>query len=147
EWSAFLGVFRVSAVLRKNTAEARKTQRSCSGTSMTASASVDVLRKRAELVRAVRAFFHRRGFWEVETPVWSRESVVDAHLDPVPARMSLDPTSADRGLDGWLQTSPELHMKRLLAAGADAIFQITHAFRAAERGRGHNPEFTIVEWY
>lgn len=122
-------------------------------------ASWTTLHRRAELVRRLRAFFDDRGFLEVTTPVWSRDSVVDRHLDPVPTRLSLneadhqsaaaDSSSAISGGAnlGWLQTSPEQHMKRLLAAGATAIYQVTPVFRAGERGPLHNPEFTMAEWY
>ena len=109
------------------------------------------LRLRARLLRAVRGFFDERGFLEVETPIISADTVVDRHLDPfwVEAPFWVE-NSARRALSSrrlWLQTSPEFAMKRLLAAGGEAIYQITRAFRREERGALHNPEFTIVEWY
>lgn len=102
---------------------------------------------RAELLRRTRAFFDDRGFIEVETPLLSADTVIDRHLDPLASVMPDDPRQPDRGRRFWLQTSPEFAMKRLMAAGGEAIFQITRAFRAAETGRLHNSEFTIVEWY
>ncbi len=102
------------------------------------------LRLRASLLRQLREFFHDRGFLEVETPILSADTVVDRHLDPF---------SLDVGPNGgkpqtlWLQTSPEFAMKRLLAAGAEAIFQVSRVFRQEEQGPLHNPEFTLVEWY
>jgi lysyl-tRNA synthetase class 2 len=111
------------------------------------SASLDMLRRRAELLARVRRFFDERGFLEVETPLLSHDSVVDRHLDPLPLTLFADPRQPGRGERLWLQTSPEFAMKRLLAAGATAIYQITKAFRGGEAGRQHNPEFTIVEWY
>jgi lysyl-tRNA synthetase class 2 len=113
------------------------------------SATLGMLRLRAELLDFTRAFFRSRDFWEVETPILSRDVVVDAYLEPFVTR-------GDSGADGqktttrdelFLQTSPEFAMKRLVAAGASAIFQVTHAFRRDEIGERHNPEFTIVEWY
>jgi elongation factor P--(R)-beta-lysine ligase len=99
-------------------------------------ASLANLTKRAELLSGVRRFFASCGFLEVETPLVASEIIPELHIEP----MRLD--------DGtFLQASPELHMKRLLAAGAKAIFQVTRSFRAGERGELHNPEFTIVEWY
>ena len=104
----------------------------------------EMLHRRAELVKAVRRFFEDRGFLEVETPVISSDVVVDLHIDPI----SVDNSSLARsGGPTWLQTSPEFCMKRLLAAGAEAIYQITRAFRAGERGKYHNSEFTMLEWY
>jgi lysyl-tRNA synthetase class 2 len=100
------------------------------------SASLANLAKRAELLQNLRDFFVSRGFLEVETPLVATEIIPELHIEP----MRLD--------DGtFLQASPELHMKRLLAAGAGAIFQVTRSFRAGECGQLHNPEFTIVEWY
>jgi lysyl-tRNA synthetase class 2 len=100
------------------------------------SASLVALEQRAALLRKLRDFFHTHGFLEVETPLLSEEIIPELHIEPI---------RTDAGL--FLQASPELYMKRLLAAGAQAIFQVTRSFRADERGRLHNPEFTIVEWY
>src|SRR6186997_912581 len=110
-------------------------------------ASLDMLRRRAELLKQVRQFFDDRGFLEVETPILSHDVVVDRHLDPLSVTLFSDPRQPERGEKLWLQTSPEFGMKRLLAAGATAIYQITRAFRNAEIGSLHNPEFTMVEWY
>lgn len=116
-------------------------------TSFRPAANWDVLRLRAKLLRRVRAFFHERGFLEVETPILSADVVIDRHLDPLAAVLPDDPRRPDVGRRLWLQTSPEFHMKRLLAAEAGPIFQIARVFRAGEQGPRHNPEFTLVEWY
>lgn len=94
------------------------------------------LERRGELLRKLREFFYKRDFVEVETPLVATEIIPELHIEPM---------RVEGG--GYLQASPELHMKRLLAAGAQAIFQVTRSFRAGERGQLHNPEFTIVEWY
>ncbi len=102
------------------------------------------------LVR-IRSFFQEKGFIEVETPILSHDVCVDRHLHPIsiPAALVVPPeidSAADPALM-WLQTSPEFGMKRLLAAGATHIYQITKSFRFGERGIRHNPEFTMLEWY
>jgi lysyl-tRNA synthetase class 2 len=94
------------------------------------------LRRRAEMLARLRAFFAARGFLEVETPLLADEVIPELHIEPM---------SVEGGF--WLQASPELHMKRLLAEGLPAIFQVTRSFRKDERGWLHNPEFTMVEWY
>ena len=107
-------------------------------------ASWENLRRRAELLRRARQFFDERGFLEVETPLLSAETVIDRHLDP------FEVAGQGSGLQSarlWLQTSPEFHMKRMLAAGAEAIYQVARAFRHGERGPLHQPEFTMIEWY
>ena len=94
---------------------------------------------RAKLLRTIRQFFGSRQFIEVDTPILSADTVVDRHLEPFFMEVNGSPF--------FLQTSPEFAMKRLLAAGMTAIYQITHAFRREELGQLHNPEFTMVEWY
>ncbi len=108
-------------------------------------ASWDNLRLRAELLRRLREFFARHDFLEVETPILSADTVVDRHLDPFHVEVPRGPGGPPLRL--WLQTSPEFAMKRLLAAGGKAIYQVTRAFRLGEQGPLHNPEFTMVEWY
>ncbi len=103
-------------------------------------ASLETLKLRSHLVAFLREFFRANGYWECETPVMSREVILDANLAPFV-------THDVSGDAYYLQTSPEAGMKRLLSAGADAIFQITRAMRRGESGQLHNPEFTMVEWY
>jgi len=93
---------------------------------------------RFALTEKIREFFKARHVQEVETPVLSRASGTDAHLDYFETLGK--PTR-------YLMTSPEFHLKRLLAAGFGDIFEIAHAFRLDEVGRKHNSEFQLVEWY
>ncbi len=90
---------------------------------------------RSQLLHAIRSFFHDRSFTEVETPVRLRAPALEAHIDAEPSG------------DHWLRTSPELHMKRLLAGGLAPIFQLGPCFRRGERGDRHHPEYTMLEWY
>ncbi|HUG93916.1 MAG TPA: EF-P lysine aminoacylase EpmA [Planctomycetaceae bacterium] len=116
-------------------------------------ASLTTLRLRAGLRAALRRFFERHGYLEVETPILSHDVVVDAHLEPFVTRWDAAggglaaAGAVAGGRELFLQTSPEFGMKRLLAAGATAIYQVTRGFRNGERGRLHNPEFTLIEWY
>ena len=103
-------------------------------------ATLEFLKSRAAIIRRVRDFFESRSFLEVETPVLSRDTVVDRHLEPF-----VVPVGDDRPY--YQQTSPEFAMKRMIAAGADAIFQIARVFRRGDLGQKHNPEFTMLEWY
>ncbi|MCA9125823.1 MAG: elongation factor P--(R)-beta-lysine ligase [Planctomycetales bacterium] len=110
-------------------------------------ASVDALASRSEITWKLRKFFQERGFLEVHTPTLSHDTVVDRFINPIEVSgRALDlPELREKRL--YLQTSPEFCMKRLLAAGMQAIYQICPAFRASEKGEMHNPEFTMVEWY
>jgi lysyl-tRNA synthetase class 2 len=107
------------------------------------SAAPAALRERAALLTRLRGFFAAAGVLEVETPILSRAATSDPALASL-ASLWHGPGEA-RPLH--LHTSPELPMKRLLAAGSGAIYQICKVFRDGERGRLHHPEFTLLEWY
>ncbi len=93
------------------------------------------LRRRALIYEFTRTFFREQGFLEVETPARVPTVAPELHITPFES-------------EAWLlSTSPELYMKRMLAAGYDRLFQMSHCFRRGERGRWHNPEFTMLEWY
>lgn len=100
------------------------------------------LERRARILRAIRTFFDERGFIEVETPVRIAAPAPEAHID-----CPVVPSPDGIGGTTYLRASPELQMKKLLADGMRQIYQIGPCFREGERGRRHNPEFTMIEWY
>ena len=99
-------------------------------------ARIEHLKQRAELLAQARAFFAERNVIEVHTPVLAKHTVTEP-----------DVQSIEVPGYGYLQTSPEYQMKRLLAAGMPSCYQLGPAFRHGEQGRLHNPEFTMLEWY
>lgn len=103
-------------------------------------ATVEALRLRAGLLDTVRAYFREQGVLEVETPALAAAAVTDVHLASLEVHMS---GAAPR----YLHTSPEYHMKRLLAAGSGDIWQAARVFRGEELSHRHNVEFTLLEWY
>jgi len=101
----------------------------------TLAAKMPTLWFRARLIQAIRHFFTEKKYLEVETPYLIPAPAPELHIDAV------------AGGAGFLHTSPELCMKRLLAAGYPKMFQICKCFRQGERGGRHLPEFTLLEWY
>ena len=99
-------------------------------------ARIEHLKQRAELLAQARAFFAERNVIEVQTPVLAKHTVTEP-----------DVQSIEVPGYGYLQTSPEYQMKRLLAAGMPSCYQLGPAFRHGEQGRLHNPEFSMLEWY
>ncbi|MEE9411533.1 MAG: EF-P lysine aminoacylase EpmA [Methylococcales bacterium] len=107
-----------------------------------AACSLDVLQLRAQMLSQLRVFFAQRHVLEVETPA------LYPFTNPDPMIEGFEVSETQHYSHSlYLQTSPEFAMKRLLAAGSGAIYQVCRAYRKSEAGRYHNPEFTILEWY
>ncbi|MFI5420444.1 MAG: EF-P lysine aminoacylase EpmA [Nitrososphaerales archaeon] len=101
---------------------------------------IKILQDRAAMFAQARAFFAQRGVVEVDCPALSHAACVDTHIDVMSVEMGRNQT-------GYLHTSPEYGMKRLLAQGMEDIYQLSHVFRKGELSARHEPEFTMVEWY
>ena len=99
-----------------------------------------LLRDRAQMLQIARAFFHDRGVMEVDCPALLPAAPIDLHIDVMKVALKNDQI-------GYLHTSAEYGMKRLLSIGIGDIYQISHVFRDGEIGPLHNPEFTMTEWY
>jgi elongation factor P--(R)-beta-lysine ligase len=93
------------------------------------------LRKRSGLVSAIRAYFDERDFIEIETPIVIKAPAPEEYIEGIPVE------------NGFLRTSPELQMKKMLCAGYEKIYQIGACFRKNEFGKRHRPEYTMLEWY
>lgn len=112
------------------------------GGSWRPAASLETLKGRARLLDELRAWMHERDILEVEAPLLSRAGSPELHLDSLTV-----PEAFPEGATGWLGTSPEFHLKRLLAADSGPVYSVARVFRGGEAGRLHNPEFTLAEWY
>ncbi|MBV8403557.1 MAG: EF-P lysine aminoacylase GenX [Gammaproteobacteria bacterium] len=110
-------------------------------------ATLERLRRRAALLQRTREFFAARAVLEVDTPLLVNAPVSDVHIHSAGVRLPAGADSSAQAPQLFLHTSPEYAMKRLLAAGSGDIYQVCHVVRGYERGRLHNPEFTLIEWY
>lgn len=97
---------------------------------------------RARLLGRIRAFFHKRGVLEVDTPILGLAPVTDPHLSALKTKIA-----HFKDQDFYLQTSPEYYLKRLIAAYPISMYQLGKVFRDDEYGAHHSPEFTLLEWY
>lgn len=101
---------------------------------------IPILQDRAAMFKAVRLFFEERGVLEVDTPMLSKAAPIDAHIDILE-------TKAFHNQIGYLHSSPEYGMKKLLAMGLSDIFQLSHVYRQGELSSKHQVEFSMIEWY
>lgn len=99
-----------------------------------------LLEERAKALKEVRTFFEALDVLEVDTPLLSKYAPIDTHID----LFSVDLSETEKG---YLHSSPEYGMKKLLAEGSGDIYQLGHVFRKDEMGCLHRPEFTMIEWY
>jgi elongation factor P--(R)-beta-lysine ligase len=104
----------------------------------------ELLAKRSALMRATRGFFESRGFFEVDPAILQLSPGNEAHISAFATELVAPDASHSRL---YLHSSPEFAAKKLLAAGEERLYCLTHVFRNRERGPLHHPEFTMLEWY
>ncbi|MCB1081843.1 MAG: elongation factor P lysine(34) lysyltransferase [Chlamydiia bacterium] len=107
---------------------------------MSLASKSSALKARGEALKKVRTFFEERAVLEVDTPLLSKYAPIDVHIDLFEVHFS-------ENEKGYLHSSPEYGMKKLLANDSGDIYQLSHVFRKDEIGRLHRPEFTMIEWY
>lgn len=107
---------------------------------MSAASKLNRLKDRALFLQKARSFFFQRDILEVDTPILSKTAPIDEHIEIMSVGLG-------NGEIGYLHSSPEYAMKRLLSLGIGDIFQLSHVFRQGEVSSLHNPEFTMAEWY
>ncbi len=107
---------------------------------MSQESKVKILKERSLMLNKVRSFFIQKDFIEIDPPHITKRASIDEYIDPMRTHVNQNDL-------GFLHTSPEYIMKRLLALNLDKIFFLGHVFRKDELGKIHNPEFTMIEWY
>ena len=107
--------------------------------------NLHVLRQMAQLRKLIRTFFDNQGFLEVETPAIGRSPGLEVHLEAMEVTSRWTPGGPKESR--WLMTSPEYHMKRLLSADFQEIYQLARSYRSGETRVHHHPEFAMLEWY
>jgi elongation factor P--(R)-beta-lysine ligase len=107
---------------------------------MSLESKLKILKDRALMLKKVRAFFNNKKILEVDPPSLIKHPSIDEHIESI----SADPAN---NTTGFLHTSPEYTMKRLIAKGLKNIYFLGHVFRKNEIGQNHNVEFTMIEWY
>ena len=106
---------------------------------------IEIQRQREKIIDLIREFFKQRGFLEVQTPILTKGMSTEPYIDPIKVEFFDD---KNKKYEGYLITSPEYNLKKLLSLGFPNLFEITKAFRQKESfGGWHNLEFTILEWY
>jgi len=116
-----------------------------SNTSYLPTASISILKKRADAFFKIRHFFQLQKVLEVDTPILSSATAADVHLDSIQTKLNLPNLGSN--LNYYLHTSPEYAMKRLLCAGSGDIYYLGKVFRQGDLSPRHQPEFTMLEWY
>jgi len=116
-----------------------------SNTSYLPTASISILKKRADAFFKIRHFFQLQKVLEVDTPILSSATAADVHLDSIQTKLNLPNLGSN--LNYYLHTSPEYAMKRLLCAGSGDIYYLGKVLRQGDLSPRHQPEFTMLEWY
>jgi len=109
---------------------------------------LEMLQKRAAVIKRVRSFFEERNYLELDTPLLSPDLIPESCLEVFRTQRLFPRTSKKESRPLWLIPSPEIWMKKIIARHRANVFQICKCFRNGEsQGRLHNHEFTMLEYY